>query len=251
MADRGAESTVFSKQQSKQSHRHQAPFHDTMTDRSPQYPKFPGELDQYRLDHFIESMPLSDLNPHQHSTAHLSPRPLLYGHAPSYFGAQFYRTRCESAPLTGTSVDDADTDVLTHHRIMHRDTAATKDVDDGRRTNVNASRSFRERRKQREKVLRETVFQLVQRNLLLERLLLQQGITPPPFATMQEELALHVSQRNGGPPITIPGLSSSNGGMNNTPPPHLGSLARVGEHSLLDRCDLTGQSSTGARRVGL
>ncbi|KAN0064005.1 hypothetical protein ACQY0O_003611 [Thecaphora frezii] len=76
-----------------------------------------------------------------------------------------------------------------------------------RHSNARASRLFRERRKERERVLRETVTQLAARNTELEDLLLLHGILPPPRATLQEELPIHISQRTGGPPINLPGLT--------------------------------------------
>ncbi|GAC98416.1 transcription factor [Pseudozyma hubeiensis SY62] len=74
--------------------------------------------------------------------------------------------------------------------------------------NARASRLFRERRKEREKVLRDTVAELAERNIALESLLLSHGITPPREATLKKELAIHRSQNSGGPPIHIPGLTS-------------------------------------------
>lgn len=75
--------------------------------------------------------------------------------------------------------------------------------------NARASRLFRERRKEREKVLRDTVAQLAERNMALENLLLSHGITPPFEATLKKDLAVHKSQDSGGPPIHIPGLTSA------------------------------------------
>ncbi|CBQ69780.1 conserved hypothetical protein [Sporisorium reilianum SRZ2] len=73
--------------------------------------------------------------------------------------------------------------------------------------NARASRMFRERRKERERVLRETVAELAERNAALEALLLRHGIVPPHSHTLRHELSLHRSQRLGGPPIHIPGLT--------------------------------------------
>ncbi|SPO41973.1 uncharacterized protein PSFLO_07456 [Pseudozyma flocculosa] len=78
---------------------------------------------------------------------------------------------------------------------------------DPSRPNARASRMFRERRKQREKVLRETVTQLAARNTELEDMLLHYGIAPPASATLRTELPVQASQRTGGPPINIPGLT--------------------------------------------
>ncbi|KAJ9475363.1 Transcription factor [Pseudozyma hubeiensis] len=75
--------------------------------------------------------------------------------------------------------------------------------------NARASRLFRERRKEREKVLRDTVAQLAERNMALENLLLSHGITPLFEATLKKDLAIHKSQASGGPTIHIPGLTSA------------------------------------------
>lgn len=74
--------------------------------------------------------------------------------------------------------------------------------------NARASRLFRERRKEREKVLRETIAELADRNAALETLLLHHGIAPPVSATLQNDLSLNRSKHLGGPPIHIPGLTS-------------------------------------------
>nr|CDI55857.1 hypothetical protein BN887_04395 [Melanopsichium pennsylvanicum 4] len=74
--------------------------------------------------------------------------------------------------------------------------------------NAKASRLFRERRKEREKILRETVAELAERNAALEGLLLHHGIASPPAATLRHDLSLHRSQRLGGPPIHISGLTA-------------------------------------------
>ncbi|SPO32695.1 uncharacterized protein UTRI_05805_B [Ustilago trichophora] len=73
--------------------------------------------------------------------------------------------------------------------------------------NARASRLFRERRKERERILRETIAELAERNAALEALLLRHGIVPPPVATLRHDLSLHRSQRLGGPPIHIPGVT--------------------------------------------
>lgn len=73
--------------------------------------------------------------------------------------------------------------------------------------NARASRLFRERRKEREKILRETVAELAERNKILEGLLLRHGIVPPPDATLRHDLSLHRSQRHGSPSIHIPGVT--------------------------------------------
>lgn len=73
--------------------------------------------------------------------------------------------------------------------------------------NVRASRLFRERRKGRERILRETVAELAERNAALEALLLRHGIVPPPAITLRHDLSLQRSQNLGGPPIHIPGVT--------------------------------------------
>ncbi|CDU22076.1 uncharacterized protein SPSC_00706 [Sporisorium scitamineum] len=73
--------------------------------------------------------------------------------------------------------------------------------------NTRTSRMFRERRKERERILRETVAELAERNAALEALLSCNGIIPPVSTTLRHELSLHRSQRLGGPPIHIPGLT--------------------------------------------
>lgn len=74
--------------------------------------------------------------------------------------------------------------------------------------NARASRLFRERRKEREKILRETIAELAERNMALEALLLRHGIVPPHAVTLRSELSIHRSQRLGGPPIHIPGVTT-------------------------------------------
>lgn len=74
--------------------------------------------------------------------------------------------------------------------------------------NARASRLFRQRRKEREKILRETIAELAERNVALETLLLRHGIVPPHTATLRNELSIHRSQRLGGPPIHIPGVTT-------------------------------------------
>ncbi|SPO30341.1 uncharacterized protein UTRI_05805 [Ustilago trichophora] len=73
--------------------------------------------------------------------------------------------------------------------------------------NARASRLFRERRKERERILRETVAELVERNAALEALLLRHGTVPPPAITLRHDLSLQRSQSLGGPPIHIPGVT--------------------------------------------
>lgn len=74
--------------------------------------------------------------------------------------------------------------------------------------NARGSRLFRERRKERERILRETVTELAERNTTLEALLLRHGIVPPISATLRHDLSIHRSQRQGGPPIHIPGVTA-------------------------------------------
>ncbi|PWY97834.1 hypothetical protein BCV70DRAFT_46489 [Testicularia cyperi] len=74
--------------------------------------------------------------------------------------------------------------------------------------NARASRLFRERRKEREHILRDTVAELAARNSALEMLLLHHGIHPGPQSTLSHELPIHTAQRHGGPPIYIPGLTA-------------------------------------------
>lgn len=72
--------------------------------------------------------------------------------------------------------------------------------------NARASRLFRERRKERERVLRQTVAELADRNAALEALLFHHGIVPP---GLRQDLSIHRSQRRGGPPMHIPGVTTS------------------------------------------
>ncbi|GAC77409.1 hypothetical protein PANT_26c00034 [Moesziomyces antarcticus T-34] len=72
--------------------------------------------------------------------------------------------------------------------------------------NARASRLFRERRKERERVLRQTVAELADRNAALEASLFHHGIVPP---NLRQDLSIHRSQRRGGPPMHIPGVTTS------------------------------------------
>ena len=94
--------------------------------------------------------------------------------------------------------------------------------------NARASRLFRERRKEREKVLRETVAELAERNAVLEATLHRHGVVPPTAATMRHDLSIHRAQRQGGPPIHIPGVTATRPPVS---PPAAESNTHQGIHS--------------------
>ena len=91
---------------------------------------------------------------------------------------------------SGTEGSERDQTYLVEEPPPSGEVASPSGADSSSTTpNARASRLFRERRKEREKILRQTIAELAERNATLEAMLLRNGIVPPPAATLLHNAA--------------------------------------------------------------